>query len=135
MPNRMVLVVIAIIIMCTMLFGNKKVRVLPVLIKQLQVFRNAKTGKTSVWDIICFIFLPIILAIIILTIYIAMLIIRQKNKSSAKVYGTLLIIQGVLWSLVLGNNWTDSDTVYRVVYIVMILISFISGIQVLSKCK
>ncbi len=65
MPNRMVLVVIAIIIMCTMLFGNKKVRVLPVLIKQLQVFRNAKTGKTSVWDIICFIFLPIILAIII----------------------------------------------------------------------
>ena len=67
----------------------------------------------------------IILAIIILAIYIAMLIIRQKNKSSAKVYGTLLIIQGVLWSLVLGNNWTDSDTVYRVVYIVMILISFI----------
>lgn len=77
----------------------------------------------------------IILAIIILVIYIAMLIIRQKNKSSAKVYGTLLIIQGVLWSLVLGNNWTDSDTVYRVVYIVMILISFISGIQVLSKRK
>ena len=77
----------------------------------------------------------IILAIIILAIYIAMLIIRQKNKSSAKVYGTLLIIQGVLWSLVLGNNWIDSDTVYRVVYIVMILISFISGIQVLSKRK
>lgn len=77
----------------------------------------------------------IILAIIILAIYIAMLIIRQKNKSSAKVYGTLLIIQGVLWSLVLGNNWTDSDTVYRVVYIVMILISLISGIQVLSKRK
>lgn len=77
----------------------------------------------------------IILAIIILAIYIAMLIIRQKNKSSAKVYGTLLIIQGVLWSLVLGNNWTDSDTVYRVVYIVMIFISFISGIQVLSKRK
>ena len=77
----------------------------------------------------------IILAIIILAIYIVMLIIRQKNKSSAKVYGTLLIIQGVLWSLVLGNNWTDSDTVYRVVYIVMILISFISGIQVLAKRK
>lgn len=77
----------------------------------------------------------IILAIIILAIYIVMLIIRQKNKSSAKVYGTLLIIQGVLWSLVLGNNWTDSDTVYRVVYIVMILMSFISGIQVLAKRK
>lgn len=77
----------------------------------------------------------IILAIIILAIYIVMLIIRQKNKSSAKVYGTMLIIQGVLWSLILGNNWTDSDTVYRVVYIVMILISFISGIQVLAKRK
>ena len=39
MPNRMVLVVIAIIIMCTMLFGNKKVRVLPVLIKQLHFYQ------------------------------------------------------------------------------------------------
>lgn len=77
----------------------------------------------------------IILAIIILAIYIAMLIIRQKNKSSAKVYGTLLVTQGVLWSLVLGNNWTDSDMVYRFVYIVIILISFISGIQMLSKRK
>ncbi len=77
----------------------------------------------------------IILAIIILAIYIAMLIIRQKKKSSAKVYGTLLVTQGVLWSLVLGNNWTDSDMVYRFVYIVIILISFISGIQMLSKRK
>lgn len=77
----------------------------------------------------------IILAIIILAIYIAMMIIRQKNKSNEKIYGALLVLQGILWSLVASNNWTDSDTVNKVVYIVIILISFISGIQMLSKRK
>ena len=65
MPNKIVLISIAIVIVCAMLFGNKKVRVLPVLIKQLQVFKNAKTNKISVWDIICFIFFPIALAVLI----------------------------------------------------------------------
>lgn len=65
MPNKIILIVIAMAIVCTMLFGNKKVRILSVLIKQLQVFKNAKTDKISVWDIVCFIFFPIILSIII----------------------------------------------------------------------
>ena len=53
------------VIVCMMLFGNKKVRILSVLIKQLQVFKNAKTDKISVWDIVCFIFFPIVLSVII----------------------------------------------------------------------
>lgn len=65
MPNKIVLIVIAVLIIGAMLFGNKKVRVLPVLMKQLQVFKNAKTDKTSIWDIICFIILPIALAALI----------------------------------------------------------------------
>lgn len=65
MPNKIVLIVIAVVIVCAMLFGNKKVRVLPVLMKQLQVFKNAKTNKISIWDIICFIILPIALAVLI----------------------------------------------------------------------
>ena len=47
MPNKIVLIVIAVLIVCAMLFGNKKVRVLPVLMKQLQVFKNAKTNKSK----------------------------------------------------------------------------------------
>lgn len=65
MPNKIVLISVAIVIVCAMLFGNKKVRVLPVLLKQLQVFKNAKSNKISVWDITCFIFLPIALAVLI----------------------------------------------------------------------
>ena len=48
-----------------MLFGNKKVRVFQVLLKQLLVFRNAKTGKMSIWDILCFVCFPIVLALLI----------------------------------------------------------------------
>lgn len=65
MPNKIVLIVIAVLIVCAMLFGNKKVRVIPVLMKQLQVFKNAKTNKISIWDIICFVILPIALAVLI----------------------------------------------------------------------
>lgn len=52
MPSKIILIVMAMVIVCMMLFGNKKVRILSVLIKQLQVFKNAKTDKISVWDIV-----------------------------------------------------------------------------------
>ena len=65
MPSKIILIVMAMVIVCMMLFGNKKVRILSVLIKQLQVFKNAKTDKISVWDIVCFIFFPIVLSVII----------------------------------------------------------------------
>lgn len=65
MPNKIILIVIAMVIVCAMLLGNRKVRILSVLIKQLQVFKNAKTNKISIWDTICFIILPIILSVII----------------------------------------------------------------------
>ena len=65
MPSKIILIVMAMVIVCMMLFGNKKVRILSVLLKQLQVFKNAKTDKISVWDIVCFIFFPIVLSVII----------------------------------------------------------------------
>ena len=37
MPSKIILIVMAMVIVCMMLFGNKKVRILSVLIKQLQV--------------------------------------------------------------------------------------------------
>lgn len=36
MPSKIILIVMAMVIVCMMLFGNKKVRILSVLIKQLQ---------------------------------------------------------------------------------------------------
>lgn len=65
MPNKIVLIITAVVIVCVMLFGNKKVRVFPVLMKQLQVFKNAKTDKISIWDIICFAVMPIVLAVVV----------------------------------------------------------------------
>ena len=64
MSNRIISVALIIIIFM-MLFCNRKVSVLIVLRKQLQVFKNAKTDKKSIWDIICFIVLPIVLAYLI----------------------------------------------------------------------
>lgn len=61
--TKLLVVIFAIIVV--MLFGNKKVRVFPLVKKQLQVFKNAKTNKISIWDIACFVIMPIILAVII----------------------------------------------------------------------
>lgn len=57
--------VLAIILIIVMLFFNKKVQLISVVVEQLGVFRNARKGKTSVWDIWSFFILPIILASII----------------------------------------------------------------------
>lgn len=54
-----------VIIIIVMLFGNRKTRVTQILAAQLRVFRNAKTRKTSIWDSICFVVIPVIVAIII----------------------------------------------------------------------
>ena len=57
-------VIITVIIALVMLF-NRKTRVTQILAAQLRVFRNAKTRKTSIWDSICFVVMPVIVAIII----------------------------------------------------------------------
>ena len=65
MLNKTIWVIITVIIALVMLFGNRKARVTQILAAQLRVFRNAKTRKTSIWDSICFVVMPVIVAIII----------------------------------------------------------------------
>lgn len=48
-----------------MLFFNKKVNLTRLFIKQLEVFKDARTGKQSIWDLICFFVFPIVIAILI----------------------------------------------------------------------
>lgn len=62
MVNKTIWVIITVILV--MLF-NRKTRVTQILAAQLRVFRNAKTRKTSIWDSICFVVMPVIVAIII----------------------------------------------------------------------
>lgn len=57
-----------IVILICMLFLNPKVSIIKILIKQLLVFKNAKNEKISVWDLVCFIFAPIVLAILLVFI-------------------------------------------------------------------
>lgn len=64
MDNSRWTVIIAIIV-AVMLLGNRKVRLLTVLSRQVQVFKNARTERISIWDITCFAVLPFFLAWII----------------------------------------------------------------------
>ena len=64
METKIIWVIITVIIALVMLF-NRKTRVTQILAAQLRVFRNAKTRKTSIWDSICFVVMPVIVAIII----------------------------------------------------------------------
>ena len=58
--NRQIGVVILIALLAViMLFFNKKVSLIRLFIKQLKVFKNARTGKQSIWDMICFFVFPI----------------------------------------------------------------------------
>lgn len=65
MYGKAVLVIATTVIILLMLFGNSKVRVFSVLVNQIKVFKNVKTEKLSWWDIVCFIIMPICLAIIL----------------------------------------------------------------------
>lgn len=66
MHSREALVITTAVIILLMLFGNTKVRVFGVLIEQIKVFKNAKTERLSLWDVICFIIMPICLAVILI---------------------------------------------------------------------
>lgn len=64
--NRQFWIILLIVCLAAiMLLCNKKVCLIRVFIKQLQVFKNAQNGKTSIWDIICFVFLPVMISILI----------------------------------------------------------------------
>ena len=51
-------IILAIVLPIMMLLFNKKVRVLGVFFEQFKVFRNAKTERLSIWDILCFTIFP-----------------------------------------------------------------------------
>lgn len=47
-----------------MLFCNRKANVVRIFIKQITVFKNYNSNKTSIWDLLCFLFFPIIVSVL-----------------------------------------------------------------------
>lgn len=77
-----------------------------------------------------------ILLIIMLVLYVALLIMRyKKKKDNPKIEGGVQVVQGILWSLIAVDNWAERSIGMRIVYIIIILMSFIAGIKELYRCR
>ena len=76
-----------------------------------------------------------ILLIIMLVLYIALLIMRYKKKDNPKIEGGVQVVQGILWSLIAVDSWAERSNGMRIVYIIIILMSFIVGIKELYRCR
>ena len=76
-----------------------------------------------------------ILLIIMLVLYVALLIMRYKKKDNPKIEGGVQVVQGILWSLIAVDNWAERFIGMRIVYIIIILMSFIVGIKELYRCR
>ena len=77
--------------------------------------------------------LTIIISLIILAVYIFLLVAKQNNKSNPKTNGMLMVVQGALWTVIAVSNWAENTVVNRSGYIIVIVLSFISGIRELVK--
>ena len=63
--NRIIIILSIIALATIMIFFNKKVNLVRLFVRQIQVFKNAHTNKLSLWDLICFIISPIIISVLI----------------------------------------------------------------------
>ena len=71
--------------------------------------------------------------LIMLVVYLGLVIIKYKKMSNPKIEGTMQLIQGILWLFILAGNWTNSSIILKVAYIIIAVLSVISGIKEFSK--
>jgi len=64
MINKIIILIIAVLFIL-MIFFNKKVCLTQLFIKQIQVLKNDRTKKFSIWDLMRFIVFPIIISALI----------------------------------------------------------------------
>ena len=76
-----------------------------------------------------------ILLAIMLVLYIALLITRYKKKGNPKIEGGVQVVQGILWSFIAVDSWAERSIGMRIVYIIIILMSFIAGIKEFYRCR
>lgn len=66
MKDKYLWVIIVAIVLTSMLFFNRKVRLFALVKEQLLVFKNNKKKKTSLWDYFCFFVSPLIIALVLI---------------------------------------------------------------------
>ena len=126
-----------IVILICMLFLNPKVNIIKILIKQLSVFKNAKNEKISVWDLVCFIVAPIVLAILLVFILgydISNSVASVLTTVYAFVFTVLSLINAIA-SIILLNINEDSECVRNLVSAIIYSISFITIMLLLMITK
>lgn len=62
MQSKYIWILAVFILLCIMLFCNRKVRLWSLLIEQIRVFRNDKKKRISLWDCICFLGFPMVIS-------------------------------------------------------------------------
>lgn len=65
MSKQLIISAIIAVLTATMFLFNKKVSLIRLFVRQVQVFKNGHTGKFSIWDLMCFVAFPIIISILI----------------------------------------------------------------------
>lgn len=79
--------------------------------------------------------ITVILLGIVFVIYIVLLVMNRKKKSDSKIDRMLYLVQGILWILIAIDGWATSSIIMKVVYGVMIVMSFLAGIPTIGKDK
>mgnify|MGYP006916064273 CR=1 FL=1 len=93
--NRQIWVIILIASLTVMmLFLNKKVNLIRLFIKQLEVFKNAHTGKRSIWDIICFFVFPIAIS--------GLIVFGLSFRVTAQLAETLTTVFSLVFTILFG---------------------------------
>ena len=65
MNDKYIWIVVTAIFLIMILFLNRKVRLFALAKEQLQVFKNANKETISLWDLLCFLVIPLVIAIIL----------------------------------------------------------------------
>ena len=65
MSDKYIWICVVGLISILMLFFNRKVRLFSLIKEQMLVFKNDKSGKISLWDIISFFAFPLIISLIL----------------------------------------------------------------------
>ena len=76
----------------------------------------------------------ILMAIITLS-HLALILFRRKGRANPQITGPILLVQGVLWIILAALNWIDVLTVTGVACVVVTVLSFFSGIYMLTRRK
>lgn len=66
---------------------------------------------------------------------VAYVILRRRNKDNKVIAGTVQIVQGILWILIVIDGWSESHMFTKIACIIIAVLSFAAGIGAFLKRK